>query len=344
VGNSGSTTGGGSAPTAGVDANATTKTLAAGAKAKVEGSIPSEFHGKQARFAQLPEALQQQVAKAFGSDQGAAALKADQLVAFNANGEVSLVEGGTVYTKHQAQVRGAGPGEELALTVRPGRQPGSTGRTNANLSPRPSVQGGGSTVGSTGASSTHGGNAAGHTHANKTMPTVPGIAGSSAVGGGGTANANRITLFAPGSETRDVKFGGLNGSYTWASLPATARQALMAQLQDPSTAAGKAFASRTGSGWQVDPGAIIVLDAGFASFVNGLALQKVATPAASAATTRPTVGAPVAGGGPSSTPVGHDATRRPPASGGGGVGTVRPGTPPPAPAMSGGSGGSHHTH
>ncbi len=308
--------GGGGAPIAGVDANATTKTLAAGAKAKVEGAIPAELQGKQARFAQLPDEIQMAVAKAFGSDQGAAAFKADQLVAFNANGEVSLVEGGTVYVKHQAQVRGAGPGEEIALTVRPGRQPGGTGRTNVTLSPRPAVQGGGGA------------------HANKPMPTAPSVPGVAVSGGGATSN--RITLFAAGSETRDVEFGGLNGSYTWASLPAKAREAIKAQLNNPSTAAGKAFASRTGTGWSVDPGAVIVLDAGFASFINGLTLTR----SSSGATTRPAA-APVAGGGPSSNAIGHDA-RRPPVSGGGGVGAVSPGTPPPVPVGSGG--GSHVGH
>ncbi|MCW2922333.1 MAG: hypothetical protein JWL76_2207 [Thermoleophilia bacterium] len=324
--NANSTTGGGASPVAGVDANATTKTLAAGAKAKVEGTIPTELQGKQARFAQLPDALQAAVAKAFGSDQGAAAFKADQLVAFNASGEVTLVEGGTVYTKHQAQIRGAGPGEEIALTVRPGRQPGSVGRTNATLSPRPTVQGGGAT-GTTKTSSS-----SSHSHTSKATPSVPTVAGVKVSGGGSTAS-NRITLFPTGGETRDVAFGGMNGSFTWTTLPATAKQAIMAQLSDPSTPAGKAFASRTGSGWTIDPGSIIVLDAGYASFMNGLALHRAATSRPTSQPSLPTI----AGGGPSSNPIGHNATR-PPVSGGGGVGAVRPGTPPPAPAVTGHSG------
>ncbi len=331
-GGSGNATGGGSAPVAGVDANATTKTLAAGAKAKLDITVPAELQGKQARFAQLPDAVQAAVAKAFGSDQGAGAFKADQLVAFNANGEATLVEGGTVYTKHQAQVRGAGPGEEIALTVRPGRQPGSVGRTNATLSPRPTVQGGG------GVSA---GGGSGHTHANKTTPSVPTAGPGALVGagvGGSSTNANRITLFASGSEMRDLDFGGLNGSYTWATLPAKAKDAILAQLRNPSTDAGKAFASRSGSGWSIDPGAIIVLDAGYASFMNGLNLKRTQTTNATAQPAMPTI----AGGGPSENPIGHNATR-PPVSGGGGVGAVRPGTPPPAPAISGG-GGAHVGH
>lgn len=316
------------APVAGVDANATSKKLPAGSKGKVDITLPADLHGKQARFAQLPAEVQVAVAKAFGSNQGSAAFNADQLVAFSASGEVTLVEGGTVYLKHQAQVRGAGPGEDLAMTVRPGRQPGA---------PRPSASvsgGGNTTTNTTSASSTHGGNHGSH---GVGMPRPAGNVVT--VGGGATNRANRIELFKPGTEARHVDLGGINGSFTWRTLPAKAKAAILDFLRtETGDPAAKAFASRTGTGWNFDPNAVIVVEAGFAQFVGGLSMTRTA------AMRTPTP--PVSGGGASSQPIGHDATR-PPVSGGGGIGAVSPTAPPPTPAVNDPgeqADGHNHTH
>ncbi|MCW2955633.1 MAG: hypothetical protein JWO69_502, partial [Thermoleophilia bacterium] len=63
----GTTTAGGAAPIAGTDANKATKELAAGAAATLATPAPAELVGKQARFGQLPEAIQVAVATAYGS-------------------------------------------------------------------------------------------------------------------------------------------------------------------------------------------------------------------------------------------------------------------------------------
>jgi hypothetical protein len=307
------TSGGGTTtttPTPGRDANATTKDFAAGTTAKLAAAPPSNLHGMQARFAQLPEDVQQSVATAFGSDRGTAAFRADQLLAFDADGTVRLVEGGTVYLRHQSQVRGAGPGEDRAMTMRPNRQPGGTG--NAQVTTRPDVAGGGAVVGD-----------------------------------GGAAPA-RLQLFAAGGEARHVDLGGINGSFTWRTLPARAREAILEVLRSGDDAASKAFASRTGGGWSIDPNAMIVIDAGFASFPNGLSMSRgtarpaptpTPIPAPAPAPARapapapapvPTPAAPVAGGGQAGAP---------PAGGT----SVRPGTPPPAPTVAA-PGGNGHSH
>src|SRR5690606_21868473 len=91
----GNATGGGDAttpPTAGVDANASTKHVKAGEQLKLDITIPSELVGKQARFAQLPTELQEALAAALGSNQGAAAMTADRLVAFGKDGTATIVE------------------------------------------------------------------------------------------------------------------------------------------------------------------------------------------------------------------------------------------------------------
>lgn len=311
------TSGGGvTAPTAGRDANPTRRKLAAGTSVAFPGTIPADLVGKQARFAQLPAAVQESIAKAFGSDQGAGAFKPDRMVAFSKAGKVSVVEGGDVYLKHQSQIRGAGPGEDLAMTMRPNRQPGSaqraTGQTRRPVTPaRPTVAGGGG----------NGGGHVGHAH------------GAGATGNATGARRNRIQLFKPGGEMRHLNLGGINGSFTWKSLPPKGRAAILDFLRTASgDPAAKAFASRTGTGWTIDPDATIVVDAGFATFMDGLQLTRRSSPAP-----RPSVPVPtrpvVAGGGPTSQPVGHDATR-PPVSGGGGTrpgGGTSPGTPPPAP-------------
>lgn len=316
--------GGGAAPVAGVDANATTRQLAAGASVKVAaGVVPSELHGKQARFGQLPEAVQSAVATAFGSDQGAGAFAPDRLVAFAADGTVRVVDAGVVFLRHQVQVRGAGPGEDRAMTMRPGRQPGSVGSTGVRpAGTTPTVGGGGgATVGD--------------------RPGTGGVATA-----GGSSSATRIELFRAGGETRHVDFGGITGSFTWNTLPPKARAALGELLRSGSDAAAKAFASRTGAGWAIDPNAMIVIDAGFATFPNGLAMTRRA---GSGAAPRPSLAPPVvAGGGSAATPRpdAHDATR-PPVAGGGSA--TRPSVAPPVPTGTGsasgsGSSGVAHAH
>lgn len=309
--------GGTAAPVAGVDANATTRELAAGASVKVAPSaVPAELHGKQARFAQLPDAVQSAVATAFGSDQGAGAFAPDRLVAFSADGTVRVVDSGVVFLRHQAQVRGAGPGEDRAMTMRPGRQPGSVGTANARpaATTRPTVQGGGSTTV---------GNRGGTT----------GSTGSTGVSASGGGTRGSIQLFAAGGETRHVDFGGISGAFTWNTLPPKARAALADLLRSGTDAAAIAFGSRAGSGWKIDPNAMIVLDAGFASFPNGLSMTR----STAAAAARPTT-APVAGGGASSRPDAHDALRPPVAAGGGSASS--PATAPPVPSGTSSTSGS----
>lgn len=292
------------APVAGVDANATTRELAAGTSVKLAAaSIPADLQGRQARFAQLPDAVQAAVATAFGSDQGAGAFSPDRLVAFGSDGTVRVVDAGTIYLRHQVQVRGAGPGEDRAMTMRPGRQPGSVGSSGAMpVTTTPTVQGGGgSTVGSRG-------------------PGASSTVSSSA----GTRPASRIELFPAGGETRHVDFGGITGSFTWNTLPPKARAALGELLRTGSDGAATAFASRTGSGWAIDPNAMIVIDAGFASFPNGLSMSRRAATAL-----RPTDTPPVPASGGAARPDAHEA-RRPPVSGGGGP-AAAPAAAPPVP-------------
>lgn len=304
--------GGATPPVAGVDANATTKELAAGESVKIDpAAIPVELRGKQARFAQLPEAVQQAVATGFGSDQGAGAFAPDRLIAFNADGTVRVVDNGIVFTRHQVQVRGAGPGEDRAITMRPGRQPGaarpSSAASGAADTARPSAA----------ASHATGGGAA------------AGASGATVANGGGAAK--KIELFAPGGEVRHVDLGGISGTFTWKSLPASARAVINDLLRsDSSDPAAKAFATRTGAGWAIDPTAMIVIDAGFATFPNGLSMSRRAV----SATSVPPVGVPTAAGGGagSSAPEAHDATR-PPVSGGGGGAAASPSAPPPIPAI-----------
>jgi hypothetical protein len=309
-------------PTPGVDANAAAKSLPAGSSATVAaGSIPADLHGRQARFAQLPQELQDAVAAAFGSNRGSSAFKPDQLLAFSKDGSVRLVNAGTVYLRHREQVRGAGPGEDRAMTMRPNRQPGSTGQRMAGgaATTRPTVAGGGGT----------GGQHAGH------------VTGSGATGSASGSRASSVRLFAPGGETRHVDLGGINGTFTWSTLPAKARTAILDALRTGDDAASRAYASRGSGQWVFQPDATIVVAAGFASFPSGLVLL----PAPDAP--RPTPA--VTGGGPTTQPVGHDA-RRPPTGGGatgGGSGTDRPNVAPPVPPIVGTSGSSTtggHSH
>jgi hypothetical protein len=318
--------GGGAAPIAGVDANATTKELAAGESVKIDpAAIPVDLRGKQARFAQLPEAVQQAVATGFGSDQGAGAFAPDRLIAFNADGTVRVVDKGIVFTHHQAQVRGAGPGEDRALTMRPGRQPGAAAATRHGAATATAAQ-------------ASGGGAA--SHADHAAPS--GAAAGAATVSSGSSAAKKIELFAPGAEVRHEDLGGINGTFTWKSLPARARAVISELLRSGSAdPAAKAFASRTGTGWAIDPNATIVVDAGFATFPTGLGMSRSAV----AATSVPPVGVPrpTPAGGGASAPEAHDATR-PPVSGGGGA-AAAPSAAPPIPAIADpGEGGGVDPH
>lgn len=309
--------GGATPPVAGVNANATSKQLAAGESVKIDpAAIPANLRGKQARFAQLPAAVQQAVATGFGSNQGAGAFAPDRLIAFSADGTVRVVDKGIVFTRHQKQVRGAGPGEDQVLTMRPGRQRGVGARQRA------------------GAGSVTGGGASGATGASAGAATVS--------GSGASARPSRIELFKAGAEIRHLELGGISGTFTWKTLPAAAKAVINDLLRSgTSDPAAKAFASRTGTGWTFDPAATIVIDAGFASFPSGLAMRRTG----SSATSVPPVGVPSATGGGAGSgatlPEAHDATRppvtggsaRPPVSGGGGASTGAPATPPPAPAI-----------
>jgi len=319
----------GATPVAGNDVQANAvKTLAAGTKMTVAaGVVPADLTGKQARFAQLPADVQMAIAKAVGSDQGAAAFEADTLFSFAANGAVTLVEGDKAYMKHVQQIRGAGPGEDLALTVKPTRQPGAK-------------------FAATGATSISGGGAATSAAVAKPKPAAAavskpatatsahtGAAHASAIGGGASipANATRISVFGAGNTLRAPAFAGNDGAFTWKSLPAAAKTAILDWLNThPSSAAGANFGARPGTGWMIDPSQQIVLTNGVASFVNGLDIMKatVAAPAPYAPAGMP----PVSGGGPSSTAPSHNA-HRPPVTGGGGPAGVNPANQPPVPTV-----------
>ncbi|MCW2926223.1 MAG: hypothetical protein JWM86_191, partial [Thermoleophilia bacterium] len=290
----GSSTGGGAAPVAGNDANATTKAIASSTKFSFD-DLPQELRSKQARFGQLPQAVQDTIATKLGSNQGSAALKADQLIAFDKDGGFSIPGGATAFIKHQSQIRGAGPGEDLAMTVRPSRQPGDA-RPAATTSGNRTTTVPGTTTGG-GASTSHG------THGTSTgSPSAPRPVVT--VGGGPMSQANRIKLFAPGASIRSIDFGGLNGSFTWKTLPKKAQDAILAYLKtEKADPASKAFSARTGSGWTFDPNAVIVLDAGFASFVGGMSMTRGAA--------RPAAGA-TGGGAPASGGATGSASSRPP--------------------------------
>lgn len=314
--------GGGATPTPGNDANANSKELAAGATAKLEGATPDALKGGRARFAQLPQEVQEAVAKAFGSTEGAAAFKADQLLEFSTSGHVRVVGGATLFVRRTPKVLGAGPGQDLAMTMRPGRQPGTPAPNGIGGRVAQPVRGGGTS--SAHGHASHGG------HAGSTSGTRPRPSGNTVtVGGGPTpSRASMIKLFPAGGEMRHVDLGGINGSFTWKTLPAKAKAAILDFLRnEKSDPAAKAFASRTGSGWTIDPSASIVIEAGFAQFVGGLTMTRRGS-----STTTPSR-PPVSGGGASSQPGGHGATRPPVSGGGAGIGTVAPGTPPPAPAV-----------
>ncbi|MCW2922621.1 MAG: hypothetical protein JWM98_25 [Thermoleophilia bacterium] len=333
-GTAGSTVaGGGAPPVAGADANSAIRQAPAGTKAKLTMQVPADMVGKQARFGQLPAELQGAVATAFGSTEGSGALQADQLVRFSASGEVSLAEAGTIYLRHVPQVRGGGPGEDLAVTVRPTRQPGSTG-TFGTVSG--AAAGAGASL-ATGTSSTHSGttatiHATGAAHPGTTVAT-----------GGGTSTATRTTLFPAGASMRSVDLGGINGSFTWGTLPAKAKNAILDYLRtDKTDPAAKAFQARVGSGWTFDPGAVIVVDAGYASFVGGMDMARPAPTTTGGGAT-----APAPSRGPGSAASGHDATHAPVSGGGasggggsmagmpgmGGTHASTPGSAPPVPAV-----------
>ncbi len=333
TGSNAAATGGGAAatetptpapPTAGVDANAATKELAAGASVKLDSSvIPSDLKGMQARFGQLPDDLQTAVARAYGSNQGSKAFAADRLLAFDADGTVRVVASGTVYTRHQEQIRGAGPGEDPVMTMRPNRQPNSAAAhaaKPAKAMKTPTVT----------------------AHAASTRPHVSGGGAAAATTSSTTAKPRSISLFAAGAQVRHEDFGGLDGTYTWKTLPAKAKSVILSLLRSGSDLpAAKAYASRNGTGWAFDPNATITLEAGYASFPKGMKITRGGSAASAAA---PTV-APVAGGtaapapapapaaAPSSQSGAHDATHPP--VGPGSVGSGSAAAAPPMPNMPG---------
>jgi hypothetical protein len=331
----GGTTVSASSPVAGVDANAATKNLAAGATAKLAGSVPAAYVGHAVRFGQLPADVQASISTAFGSSRAGGAFTADQVFNISADGSATLVAAGKVFLRDPLGVRGAGPGEDIALTVRPGRQPGDRRPTASDSA----IAGGGAAT-STSTSAPHVAS-----HSPTGIPSVAGHATSvhavhathatHAVTGGGASTTRSIQLFPAGGEMRSEGLGGITGTFTWKTLPAKAKDAILAYLRSNATAAGKAFASRTGAGWSFDPNAVIVVDAGYASFTGGLTMARSAAATSAGGPTSGTGIPPVSGGGPTSNPVGHDATR-PPVTGGGagsGTGVVSPGTPPPTPVV-----------
>ncbi|MCW2961195.1 MAG: hypothetical protein JWM90_1582, partial [Thermoleophilia bacterium] len=296
--------------------------------------VPAELVGKQARFGQLPEAVQVSIAKAYGSTQGVAALEADALVSFPTSGAVALVEGDTVYLKHVPQVRGAGPGEDLALTVRPTRQPGDDDMGAGDTTPTaPTASGAGTGTAGTAAAATGAATAA---------PSAPGTvvagspasAGAAAVGNLGAPTATSIPLVPLGGGLKSTAFDGLDGTYRWNTMPAPARDAIVAWLKNnPTDPAGAAFASRTGTGWVVRQDAAVTLAAGVVTFPSGLSLERrtVPAPAATPATAPASGGTPAPGAQPT----------QPPATTGGGIGVVAPGTAPPVPTAPDGHGHAH---
>jgi hypothetical protein len=320
-GAAGTTTG---TPVAGVNANETVKQLAAGAKAKLTGAVPQDLVGMQARFGQLSESMQAAVATAFGSDQGPKAFEADAQIAFSATGEATVVEGARVFTAKQVQIRGAGPGEDLDMTMRPVRQPGTPGKMTTSggaggAISTPTVGGGTGSVTALGNDRA----AAGGVGASANAAAPIGVAG-----GGATSSMARIKLFPAGGSLKSPALAGIEGSFTWKSLPTAARTAIQSWLtSNPSSSAGAALASRTGVGWNFDPDAAIVIGGG-AVTGGGAAAPAGGAPA-------PAGARPAAGTGPTTTPVGHDATK-PPVTGGGGTGATPPATAPPTPAIGGG--------
>lgn len=271
----GSASGGGAAaPIPGVDANPSHMTLFNDIPAKLSVSIPSDLVGRQARFIQLPVEIQKAIAAAYGSNQGSKAFYPDQLFAFSADGTVRNVGGDSVVMlSHVGSIRGAGPGEDRALTMRPNRQPGVRPiylppLTNTAIPIGPVLP-----------EAAQGSSASGNNGGQVTTSAT------SAVGGGAnSAQANKISLYAAGRAVPHIDFGGRDGVYTWRTLPPAVRETLLGILRSGSDEASKAFASRSGGGWSFDPNAPIVIDAGFASFPNGLSLVRDITPASGAAT------------------------------------------------------------
>ncbi|MCW2949973.1 MAG: hypothetical protein JWN41_986, partial [Thermoleophilia bacterium] len=319
------------APVAGVDTGDGIKQLAAGTTAKLSSPAPTAMVGKPARFGQLPEDLQNSIATAFGSNQGAKAFAADAQFSFTADGTVKVVDATREFTKHIAQIRGAGPGEDLVMTMRPVRQPQAI---DPNDSPKPAP----ATAKAHGAASS-GASAAGAGAIGASAASMAPI-GTPVTAGGG---AQKVSMFAAGASVTSPALAGIQGSFTWKSLPVAAQNAITAWLKaNPTSAAGAVHARHTGSSWRIDPDAAIVIGSNQATFLQGLSMLPATTAAAGGATSA--VGS-VTGGGATAAPasggvtgatVGAQATA-PPSSGAVAPGATHPGTAPTAPPVSAGA-------
>ncbi|MCW2972526.1 MAG: hypothetical protein JWN72_799 [Thermoleophilia bacterium] len=323
-------------PVAGAKVDDGIKQLAAGASAKLAGTIPTDLVGMQARFGQLSEEMQSAVAKGFGSDQGSKAFEADAQIAFKADGTATVVEATRAFTKKVVQIRGAGPGEDLVMTMKPVRQPSSPGIMAGDA--KPSVKAAGSKAGSQA-----GVGAAGDSASPIGSPVVAG--GGVGATAGTKAAAAKIQLFTAGGRLSSPGLTGIQGTFTWKTLPAAARTAIQQWLATNNTSpAGAALASRTGVGWNFDQDAQIVVGGNEATFLQGLSIVKSST-AAATGTGATGGGAPASGGatggggtppagtGPTTTPVGHDATKPPVSGGGAAAGATPPAGNPPTPAV-----------
>ena len=326
----GGASGGGAAgmpPTPGVDANAAVRMMVQPETKQITGSVPADVAGKRMRFGQLAPELQESVAKAFGSTEGGAAFDPDVELTVSASGSVTVHTPMTpIHLRHVNQVTGGGPGDDLAMTMRPGRQPG---RKPASQELAAALGGGGTTVG--------GGGPSAPTPTAPTVPTVPGLPPTTPAPGSAALpapTATKLPLFTAGQQIGSQGLGAFSGSFTWKSLPAAARTIILDYIRShPESAAGRAFAARSAGTWAVDPNTKITLGAGFATFPDGLALHRAATTGGGGATPTQAPSAPTPGGG--SMPGMH----HPPSNTGGPVPTA-----PPTPTIPGAGAGDGHDH
>jgi hypothetical protein len=295
----------GGGPVAGATTPDATEQLAAGTSVQLD--VAKSYAGTK-RFAQLPEDLQQSIAAAFKSELGTAAFEPDTEFVISGTGDVKLAAGATVYKTHQAHVTGGGPGDDLALTLKPVRQSKWFGAGDDDST---------------------------HDHATITSAPAAGTPtsapGSTVAGGGAAADsATRKSIFHAGDRaTIPALVGKATGTFTWAGLPMDVRQAIEVYLDaSPSSTAGAAWTTRQGEGWEFDPAATVVFGTGGeVTFPNGLAITRAAAPAAPAAGAAhdSMPGMDMSGGGdmagmpmpaaihappsaaPTDTPVGHDA-------------------------------------
>lgn len=275
-------------PVAGRDANATTKKIGAGTKLSIAKELTSDLHGTQKRFGQLPGSVQEAIAEALGSTEGPAALAADQMVAIDHSGSITLVGGATAHLRRERRITGAGPGMDVAETIRPGRQPGGRQGEPLGTAKSGTVSTGGGTSGTN------------HSHAHDTVPTAPGASDTILVGDQ-TPSMQRAAILKPGATVQLEALRNYNGPYTWATLPKAARDLIMA-----SQAYTAGFGAATGelqAAGEVDGNALVMIDGGTATFVGGLYAMNP--------NARPPVVQPPAGGGPSAAGHDHDAATNP---------------------------------